>query len=184
MYKGITILEESLQDEDKILKALIDRAQRLYLEDREFLDHFGHCLRDPQFAITAILDAYERVWIFFVRRSKSADTAQCPKARRALRQADRFLNFAAKVVSEKLNDSKRVFEHHKSQNSHSSRLKAASDANEIAERLASLTYNIKHRQLKKWQKISARCRRRIAGIWTVAAREAEGRARHPIETGN
>jgi hypothetical protein len=181
---AIQLLKETLQDDDKILKALIDRAQLFYAHYRENLDCPKTFRVDPDKALQAISDAADcRVWEIMRDAYTSGHdfVSSDPKKQRHLRQALRLLKFAARVVAELMNDSNMEFTHHKSQNFWRSQMRTVEAAGGIAQRMASLVspgpeaYD--HPQFRKWHETNARCRRRIAAIWLEAARQEEDLAK-------
>lgn len=177
--KASAIAREVFQDKDKILEFLIDRALKVYEGYRNTVDNANECRVHPQASLDAIREAADQVWeIMRDAYSQGADFVYTdPKKRRELRQALRLLNFAARVVSDLLKESNQVFLHHKGQNSWHAHLDTAMQAHYVAERIVALvtpgpkTY--KHPQFAKWHGLNARSKRRIATIWSEAARVDE-----------
>lgn len=185
--EGLRALKSTLRDEDKILKVLIDRNQRLYAEYRTMLDNPQNCRIGPEGAVRSIGETLGHVWeLMRDAYSQGPDFVYAdPKKQRALRQALRVLNFSARVVSELLQDSEREYLHHRGENYYRSRLAVAQCALGLADRISSLVtpgpkgYN--HPQFKKWHQTKARCQRRIAAIWTAAALDSDKFSLLPVE---
>jgi hypothetical protein len=162
-------LRETLVDEDKVLKALIDRAQRHF--DEALQKTLGDSPRTLPFRTLPNLVCAPAELIWEVMRdaySQGPDFAYAdPLKRRLLRQALRQLNFAAYAVSQILKVSARDFGvAHLDACSH--RIDVAEAALLIAQNMSGKCNpgprNYNHPQYAKWKNLVAQCHRRIGAL--------------------
>lgn len=180
MHQGLYYLNEGLRDRGKILKLLTSRAVNLYGDYRRCLDNAEESRLGPSYAVAAICEAAD-VMLVNVLRDASGNGADGgagtdKRKERLLREANRFLNFASRVVAGLLKDSARHFEHHKGQNAWRARLEVATAAHEIAGRITSISSSV-NPQSSKWHGFKANCESRISDIWREAAQESLKRAK-------
>jgi len=174
-------LRLTLVDNDKVLKALNDRAEH---EVNTFIASIGtDGIREHERYFTVLSEAMEQLWEVMRDAYSQGPDFEYPETnkRRHLRQALRTLNLGARAVNALLKRS--AFEHEGHftyRNSPRYRLSFAKTALTFAQSFAGKcspgpqTYN--HPQFSKWHKLCAQAKRRIAALYLDDARESEATA--------